>query len=354
MNKFNNTHVVIMAGGGGTRFWPVSRNIFPKQFLKFVENKTMLRNTIERVLSVVPSSNIWILTNHLYKDIVTKEAHDIPAQNVIVEPVRRDTAAAVMLAASIIKAESSDASMFVMPADHIITPQEKFYDDILIASEYIENNDCLFTLGIEPTHPSPQFGYIKTNPNDDKISGVEKFVEKPTVQVAEGYLKEGGYFWNSGIFAWKVNTIIEKFALYLPDHNSGIEILSRSWNKNDWSQNVEKVFSSLPSISIDYGIMEKETNVVMLKTSFSWNDVGSWEALEHLYEGENAVLGEHVSIDTKDCVVYSEKQLVATIGVQDLVVVTTEDAVLVVPKNQTAKIKELVSLLKEKGKSSYI
>ncbi|BBM86007.1 mannose-1-phosphate guanylyltransferase [Candidatus Uabimicrobium amorphum] len=354
MQKLDNTHIVIMAGGGGTRFWPASRNIFPKQFLKLVDDTTMLRNTLQRVFPLVEPENIWILTNHLYKDIVIGEAREIPQKNVIVEPLRRDTAAAVMLAASIVKAENPKANMFVMPADHVITPQEKFHDELILANEYLVEHDSLFTFGIAPTYPSPQFGYIKVDAKDTKVTSVRKFVEKPTIDVAKEYLQQGKYFWNSGIFAWKVSTIVDKFARFLPQHYQGIETLSESWNGDNWQQNLEKVFSSLPSISIDYGIMEKEQDVFMLQASFSWNDVGSWEALESLHPGENSVVGEHIGIDTKNCVIYSGKQLVATIGVEDLVVAATEDAILVVPKNQTSKIKKLVSLLKEQGQDQYL
>lgn len=354
MQKLNNTHIVIMAGGGGTRFWPVSRNAFPKQFLKLVDNTTMLRSTLQRIFPLVQPENIWILTNHLYKDIVMSEACEIPAKNVIVEPIRRDTAAAVMLAASIVKAENPQANMFVMPADHVITPQQQFHEELHLANEYLNEHDSLFTFGIVPTHPSPQFGYINVNSTENKITTVQKFVEKPTIEVAKQYLQQGKYFWNSGIFAWKVSTIIDKFARFLPQHHQGLEILSTHWGNSGWLQNLEKVFSSLPSISIDYGIMEKEQDVVMLQASFSWNDVGSWEALESLHPGENSVVGKHVAIDTKNCVIYSDKQLVATIGIQDLVIATTEDAVLVVPKDQTSKIKKLVSLLKEQGRDQYL
>lgn len=248
-----------MAGGGGTRFWPLSRNAFPKQFLELMGGKSMLRHTVDRIVSLVDYNQMWILTNHLYKDLIQIQVPEIPQENIIIEPTRRDTSGAIMLATAIISAVSENATMFVMPADHMITPNDIFEQTLRIAHQYIETNSSLFTFGIPPTSPSPQFGYIQAENkiHENGIFQVEKFVEKPTVEIAKKYLATKQYYWNSGIFAWKTQSIYNKFINFLPKHSEGINKLKTCWKTSQWKEVVEEVFSEIPSISIDYGIMEK-------------------------------------------------------------------------------------------------
>ncbi len=354
-------HVAIMAGGGGTRFWPLSRENLPKQFLRFVDNKSMLRLSTERLLGKISPERIWILTNHVYRDLIEEELPEIPAENILVEPSRRDTSAAIMLGTAIIEKSDPDSKMLVLTSDHLIFPQEEFFRTLSAACLALEDRpETLFVFGISPSEPAIHFGYLNRGTHWQDINGlpiyeVSRFVEKPNLAVAKEYFHSGNYYWNSGMFAWKVSTIMDQLRVLLPLHYKGARELQKAWQTPGWPDQLTHVFQNLPKISIDYGVMEKAASVALVEASFEWNDVGTWDALEEIYpqENNNVVLGKHLGIKTKGCIIHSEKQLITTIGLEDLVIVSTDDALLIVPKKEVNQVKGLVNQLKEKGFEKY-
>ncbi|MBL8012296.1 MAG: mannose-1-phosphate guanylyltransferase/mannose-6-phosphate isomerase [Candidatus Omnitrophica bacterium] len=344
----NDLYVVILAGGSGTRFWPSSRSALPKQFLSLVGNKTMLQETLSRMQSKVSGDQIYIVSNKRFAKIIEKQtkSYKVPKANILLEPSGKNTAPAIAWAASAIYHRNPDAVMVVLPSDHLIQNQ-KSYAATLDEAVCLANEGYLVTLGIVPTRPETGYGYIKgkkTRGQGKDLYEVEQFVEKPNLAKAVEYLKTKKYYWNSGMFIWKAEVVLNEFRQYLPEiHNA--------FFKSHSQKAVEKFWDGLTGISIDYGIMEKAKRVAVVPADIGWSDVGSWEALWEVSSKDpqgNVLRGDVVTHASKDNLVFAEKRMVAVVGLQDVVVVETPDVLLVCHRKQSQEVKAIVDHLKEK------
>lgn len=356
-----NTYAVIMAGGGGSRFWPLSRNSNPKQLLNLSGNGIMLNETIERVSLVVPKDSIFIVTNEAQKK-QTEELVDqeIPRNHILVEPGARNTAACIGYAACRILKEYGDGIMCVFPADHFIKDTASFSRIIRRAVSAVRSSSekKLLTIGIVPDFPATGYGYIHAaSDTNDGIYKVNQFEEKPKLQKAIEYLDSGEYLWNSGMFVWRISAILEEFKRFLPKLYGSLERISDSLGTGKEGSVLRDEYAKLPGISIDYGILERSNHVWVVRGEFDWSDVGSWDALGAIYDVDdegNIKKGNQINIETKGCVVYSENCLVATVGIEDIIIVETKDAVLVCKKDRAQDVKHVVEMLKSKGAHQYL
>jgi len=354
---------VIMAGGRGTRFWPRSRRIRPKQLLDIVGDSPMVLQTVERAEHFTSGpSDIIIVAEEANAKALKDCVPRIPDENVLVEPVGRNTAACIGLAAEVLALRDPDSVMVVLPADHAISDVDAFARTIREAVAVAGSTGALVTLGIRPAGPDTGYGYIHAGSSLARADGieafrVERFVEKPDLQKAQHYFAMGDYYWNSGMFIWRVSSIQEAIERHLPDLNKGLKQVGEALVEGK-GEIVERVYPTLESISIDYGVMEKATEAVMIPASFSWNDVGAWDALDGVLEQDpegNIVRAPHyVGIDTHRCILHSNDRLLTTIGLEDVIVVDTGDAVLVCPKNRAQDVKTLVESLEAKGLDKFL
>lgn len=332
-------HAVLLVGGKGERFWPMSTPERPKQFLKIFSKKSLVAETVERISSLIPVSNIhFVLPPHLIK-VLNKEIKSVKESNLIVEPQGRNTAPAIALAVRSFR-KKPDAVMIVLPSDHIISPAKTFLADLKYAIR-LAGKGYLVTFGIPPSRPETGYGYIEVDRYHSLGSNgfkVLRFREKPDLLTARRFLKSGNFLWNSGMFAWKAETISEAFKLHHPGIYAGL--LAR-----DSSEPTPKSYSLLEAISIDYAVMEKARNVAAVPARFSWDDVGSWTAVErHVGQGldKNTSIGKLISVDSEGCIVVSDEGEVALLGVRDLVVVRTKNTVLVCAKDRAAEVKKVL------------
>ena len=281
-----NLFAVIMAGGIGARFWPRSKKQSPKQLLKIGGGRTMIQETVQRINGLVPKENILIVTNEIQKPGIVEQLPDIPIENILIEPFGRNTAACIGLASIIIQKRSPDAITFIMPADHIIKDSDKFLETLKTAAKFSSENQALVTIGIQPTRPETGYGYIQIDEDSgkDNVYKVLTFAEKPNYATAVNFIKSGDFFWNSGMFIWKIDTILEEIKILMPDLFEGLIKIKEQLNNPDFQNILSEVYGHLKSISIDYGIMEKSDKVFLVKGQFSWSDVGSWEAVYELSE----------------------------------------------------------------------
>lgn len=351
---------LIMAGGRGERFWPKSRKYLPKQFLSLTDDgKTMIQLTVERILPLVSIDDIYISTNKDYKSLVIEQLPGIPEENILCEPVGRNTAPCVGLGAIHISKKYNDAIMFVLASDHLIKYNSMFLNTLKDAAETAKSNFNLVTIGITPDYPETGYGYIKFNPNQcvDRAFPVERFVEKPVLEVAKDYVASSEYLWNSGMFVWKISTILQKIEQLLPNMYQGLLKIKDSIGTADEEAVLNREFGNFQSISIDYGIMEKSEDIYTLSGSFGWDDVGSWLAVERIKKSNeygNVVNGNVITIDTKDCVIEAGNKLIATVGIRDLIIVDTEDATLICDKGSAGDIKKILENLKICNRNEYI
>ena len=350
-----NAYAVILAGGSGTRFWPLSRHEEPKQFLKMIGESSLLQETLKRVQPLVSPRNVLIVSNHLYQHKIHKQLKEfgVLKENILLEPEGKNTAPAIAWAAFRISRLNPESVMMVLPSDHMITQSQNFLKNLREAIDLAEKR-YLVTLGIVPTRPETGYGYLKIKERkigSRKIQWVEEFVEKPSLPKAQKFLKERKYLWNSGMFVWKTAVILEAFHRLLPE----VYHLLKS-NHDDRS--IPKVWKKLPSVSIDYGILEKSHDVVTVPASnIGWSDLGSWEALAEIFasnEQGNILRGDVLEIDCKNTFVFGHKRLIATVGLNDLVVVDTPDALLICQKKQSQKIKDIVGLLKQQNRPQWL
>jgi len=358
----SHTYAVIMAGGSGTRFWPKSRLNRPKQLLKFFGGDSLLRETALRVRPVLKWSNIYVVTNQTYEPSIREELPELPRENVILEPENKDTAACIGLAAAILSGVDPDAVMVCMPADHYIGENESFCRTIELAVTLTRKTECLLTIGIPPTSPKTNFGYIRRGQQLDfdgvpgSVFSVDQFMEKPSRQKAISFLKAGNYLWNSGIFIWQATTILKAIERYMPKLSVGLKRIKKFHRHPDASKVTAEEYSKFSAMSVDYGIMERATEVFVLPGHFKWEDLGSWSALENILTTDsygNVANGQHLGMDTSGCIIDTEEKLVATIGLRDLIIINTSDAVLVCAKDRDQEIKMLVEGLSEADYSKY-
>lgn len=348
-------HAVIMAGGSGTRFWPESRQATPKQLLRLVGYRTMIQMTSDRVANVAAAGQQWVVTNAVQAAKVREQLTDVPAEHVLVEPAARNTAPCVGLAAIHLLKSDPDATMVVLPADQVITPDEALCSAVRRAAEIVDSDaDRLVLFGVPPTYPSVGFGYIERGDSiDDGVFEVASFREKPDEATAKEYLAAGRFYWNCGIFVWKAATIMRLLHEYEPEMASGLDQIAGSIGTSDYESVVAEVFPSLPSNSVDYAVLERAKRISVLEAPFEWDDVGSWQALPRLQgtdEHGNTIDGPHVGIETSNCIVRSpDGHTVATFGIDSLIVVHTPDATLVADRNDETGVKQLVQALKDRG-----
>ncbi len=358
----SHTYALIMAGGTGTRFWPKSRLHRPKQLLKFFGGQSLLRETALRILPLLPWSHIYVVTNQSYEPSIREELPELPSANIILEPENKDTAACIGLSAVRLSCVDSRAVMICMPADHYISETDAFCRTVDQGVVLAGRKECLITIGIPPTSPKTNFGYIKRGEqlDVDSLSGpvfmVDQFLEKPSRQRAMSFLKAGNYLWNSGIFIWQAGTILKAIERYMPKLSAGLSKIKEFYGTSEDNKVTAEEYSKIAAMSVDYGIMERATEVLVLPGHFQWEDLGSWSALENILAPDsygNVASGQHLGMDTSGCIIDSEEKLVATIGLRDLIIINTNDAVLVCAKDRDQDIKMLVESLGAADYSKY-
>jgi len=351
-------HAIIMAGGAGQRLWPLSRTKRPKQLLELISGKSLLALAVERIKGLFEPENILIVTNAEYADAVAAAVPDLPAENIIGEPIGRDTANAVGLGACVIARRDPEATMAVFTADHIIRPVESFCESVRRACEAVEAQpDALATFGIRPTWPHTGLGYVHYGEKlGDSVYKVLSFKEKPDHFTARRYVESGQYFWNSGMFVWKVRTILDALKAYLPD---SAEKLTRVAASDDLGGALADTYPTLEKISIDFAVMEKATNVIVVELGCEWLDVGNWPALATVSEMDadgNTIVAERTCLldGERNVIVSEDDHLIALLGMDECIVVHSRDATLVCNSNESHRLKELVGLLRAKYGEQYL
>jgi mannose-1-phosphate guanylyltransferase len=356
---------VVMAGGVGTRFWPRSREKTPKQLLEILGKGSMLQNTVKRLEGLVAPTDTFVVTNRVQRGLVEKQLPAVPAENILDEPVGRNTAACIGLASLFVRRQDPSSVMVVIPADHVIHNVEEFHRVLNVAITMASESSSLLTIGIRPTRPETGYGYIQvhtdeagTNPYAAQgVMKVKTFAEKPNLQTAERFLASGDFLWNSGMFVWKADTILHEITTCLPELARELTKIDEAIGTPQYQSTLEKVYGMIRGISIDYGVMERSEHVYVIRGDFGWSDLGSWDEVS-LQSGKdsggNTITGPVIQIDTGNCFVYSPDRLVATVGIEDLIIVNTDDALLVCRKGRSQDVKEIADYLKRKQMNGYL
>ena len=353
---------LIMAGGKGERFWPKSRQSLPKQFLSLSDdNKSMLQLTVERISSTVSLNDTFVVTNTYYKTLVAKQLPGLPEENIICEPEGRNTAPCIGLGSAVIsnRYPTEDPVMIVLPSDHMVKDITTFGDCLEKACDFAEINNSIVTIGIKPNYPETGYGYIcfDTETGTNGVYKVSSFVEKPCREKAVEYLESGKYLWNSGMFVWRLSSIREAYRSFLPDTYEALEKIKDALSC-DPAGNINDFFNTMDPESVDYGIMEKSDNIYVLPGDFGWDDVGSWPALSRINDTDstgNYIAGNVTAVDTANCIIdSSSKRLVATLGIKDMIIVDTDDVLLVTDRDHAANIKELTAEIKNSENDKYL
>lgn len=350
-----------MAGGSGTRLWPASREARPKQLLGLFSERTMLQEACQRIVPLVPDDKIFVVTSGAYTDVVRQQVPQVPAANVIGELEGHGTAPCIGLSALYLKRLDPQAVMAVLTADHYIEKADELRRALGAAAQVAEEGR-LVTLGIQPNRPATGYGYIHRGRKLAEISGhdvyrVEKFTEKPDLPTAQAFVESSQYYWNSGMFVWKVSSILREFEKLMPRFHAQLMEIDAALGTAEERAVLERVWPKVENETIDYGIMERAEDVAVIPVDIGWSDVGDWTALSELLPADaegNVVVGQHVGLDTKGCLIHGSRRLVTTIGLEDVIVVDTEDALLVCPKERAQGVRDLVSKLKESGREEYL
>ena len=352
------TYGVIMAGGGGTRFWPLSRQTTPKQLLNLSGKDLMVNEAIDRLSKTADKNDIFIVTNKTQVAKMLEATNGrIQKNHILSEPSARNTAACIGYAALEIIKKYGDGIMVITPSDAYIKNESEFTRILGIAVKAAEEKDALVTVGITPTFAATGYGYIKFQKTGESVLKVFEFKEKPDEATAKKYVESGEYAWNSGMFIWKASTILKNFERFLPDIYADLQKIGDAMNTADELKVIDEVYPKITSISIDYGIMEKADNVYVVPGEFGWNDVGSFDMLGVLHDADengNIKIGDQINVDTKNCITYSSGRLVATIGLENVVVIETGDAILVCDKNKVQDVKKVVEQLKAAGRTELL
>ncbi len=347
-----NNYCVIMGGGIGSRFWPFSRESYPKQFLDFFGNgRSLLQMTFDRFSKIIPVENIYIVTNEAYFDLMKEQLPELADHQILLEPCRRNTAPCIAYAAYHIQACNPDANIVVAPSDHLILKEEVFLADVQRALDFVSENEALATLGIKPSRPETGYGYIQSS--DVMLDGftkVKTFTEKPNLELAKVFQKSGEFFWNSGLFVWNVKTILQAFRKSLPDVTTRFDMGTNAFNTPNERAFIQENFPYCPNISIDYGVMERANNVYMLCVDFGWADLGTWGSLYDLAnkdENDNAILRNGKALMYESCrnvvAIDNPDRLVVVEGLEDFIIAESGNALLICKKDDEQRIKQFVA-----------
>lgn len=351
---------LIMAGGRGERFWPKSRKSLPKQFLSLTDDgRTMIQLTVERIRPLVDIEDIYISTNRDYKELVADQLPEIRPENILCEPVGRNTAPCIGLGAVHIAKKYDDALMMVLPSDHLIKYQKMYLHALKDACAVAQRDRNLVTIGIMPDYPETGYGYIKFRPEetDEGAYAVDGFVEKPDLNTARAYLETEEYLWNSGMFIWKTSTILKNLEVYLPEIYQGLCSIGEAIGTDMEEQVLERTFQVFQAESIDYGVMEKARNIYILSGAFGWDDVGSWLAVSRIKRSNelgNVVDGNVVTVNTRNTTIQGGGKLIAAVGLEDMIVVDSEDALLICEKDHAGDIKKVLENLRICNRTEYL
>ncbi len=355
------TTAVIMAGGRGERFWPKSRNSFPKQFLSLTaDGMTMIQKTVNRIKPLSAPEDIFIVTNAAYKELVMEQLPEIPEENILTEPCARNTAPCIAYAAAVIEKKYGESMMLVLPSDHLIGYEDIYIRTLKRAVKKAQEQKNLVTVGITPTYPETGYGYIKiVVPGTEEAYAfeVDSFKEKPDLQTAKKYVSSKRYFWNSGMFVWKTSSILANLKEFMPEVYEGALRIGAAFGTEDFTETLVKEYEAFPSESIDFGIMEKASSIFTVPGNFGWDDVGSWLAMERINEtddNKNYIDGDVIAVDTRKTTVCGGKRLVAAVGLKDIIIVDTEDVLLVCSKDSTQDVKKVIAQLKENGRTELV
>ena len=344
---------LIMAGGKGTRFWPLSTEEKPKQFLNLIGENTMIQMTVERIKPIIPIERIFVCTGERYVDLVKEQLPELPDRNIIVEPEGRNTAPCIALSAFVINRYYENANMLVLPSDHLINDEDKFRDIVQSADEFVKNNeDAIITLGMEPTRAETGYGYIRygqdeINVNNHKVIKVDAFVEKPNKEKAKMYLEEGNYLWNGGMFLWSSNNVLNQIQKYSSDTYKALESIEDA-NEEDVQEIINNNYKNTEAISIDYAVLEKSKDIYVIPSSFGWDDVGSWEALDRYREKDeagNVLVGDTKIVECENNLLISSSHSVVVEGLSDIYVIEHDGKILIGRKSNVANVKELQQII---------
>ncbi len=366
-----NDYAIIMAGGIGTRFWPKGRAKLPKQFLKIgSDSDTMIQKTVKRLDGMIHHTKIFIVTNINYKALVKKQLPHIPEENIICEPFGKNTAPCIALACLYIKQFNPEAGVFVIPSDHIVNNVKDYQNVVKSGLSFVKENGGIVTLGISPTKPETGYGYIQFDSDistevspagnsdySDTVYKVKTFAEKPTLEVAKAFLESGDFLWNSGMFIFRIDTMMEEFKNNLPEINAEMIALEEKLYDKEFPKLLEEAYSQIKGISIDYGIMEKSSQVYTIRSYFDWSDVGSWDEIYNMKqkdENGNLSQGMSVLINSKNCMVLNDQRITAVVGCEDLLIIDTDNGLLVCKRGDSQNVKEVVDYLRRKGLDQYL
>ena len=344
---------LIMAGGKGTRFWPLSTEEKPKQFLNLIGEETMIQMTINRIKPIIPIERIFVCTGEMYVDLVKEQLPELPERNIIVEPEGRNTAPCIALSAMVIDRYYKNSNMVVLPSDHLINDEGEFRNTLLAADSFIkEKDEAIVTLGMNPNRPEVGYGYIKYSDevlksNDFRVIKVDSFVEKPNLDTAKKYLREGNYLWNGGMFIWSINNVINQIKMYSQNtYNALINVMEVSEDK--LQETINSNYENTEATSIDYAVLEKSKDVYVIPSNFGWDDVGSWEALDRYREKDelgNVLVGQSKAVKANNNLVISSSNRVVVEGLSDIYVIENDGKVLVGHKSNVANVKELKNII---------
>lgn len=366
-------YAVIMAGGVGTRFWPKGTVKVPKQFLRIAnDSDSLLQQAYRRLQPVFNDNKVFVVTNIIYKNEVKKQLPKIPDENIICEPTGRNTAPCIGLSCVFINQFDPKANVLVVAADHLINDEKEFLRVVKAGLKFVNENGGIVTLGIHPTKPETGYGYIQYDSEKfietaidqaseessaETIYKVKTFAEKPNIEVAKAFLESGDFLWNSGMFIFRTDTMLQEIKTLMPDLYKSLTKLEKKLLSKDFPKVLEEEYSKLKSISIDYGVMEKSENVYIIRSLFGWNDVGAWDEVYNIKDKDNngnVKQGRIVTIDTKNCLIINDLKMVATLGVEDLLIINTENGLLICKRGEAQNVKEVVDYLRRKGMDSFL